>query len=212
MPLSLEKETSIRKDLLSFLQNIVQDKKRHTYWLNTLAFMEHIGSRKIIKSQDSTKLDHFILQHISEEARHAFYFKHLAHKLSPVDCPTFEDIYLIKGSASEDYFQAIDHKAEEDLTNVPSKNILNYFYTTWLIEERALMLYELYNQVLKSNKLSFNLNAILREEDHHLKTVIQMIQKKDPDFKERATRLFDYERMAFSSLVKEWLMTISIKK
>ncbi|MDE0118509.1 MAG: hypothetical protein OXM55_00685 [Bdellovibrionales bacterium] len=209
MPLSPEKEIDIKKDLLSFLKAVVQDKRQHTHWLNTLAFMEHIGSRKIIKSQDSTKLDHFVLQHISEEARHAFYFKNLAHKLSPSDCPTFEDIYLIKGSASEDYFQAIDHKAEKNLTDSPSKNILNYLYTTWLIEERALMLYELYNQVLKSNKLPFNLNAILREEDHHLKTVIQIIQKKDLDFKERATRLFDYEKEAFSSLVKEWLMTIS---
>ena len=209
MPLSAEKEKDIKKDLSFFLQTVVQDKRRHTHWLNTLSFMEHIGSRKIIKSQNSTKLDHFVLQHISEEARHAFYFKNLAHKLSPTDCPSFEDNYLIKGTASEDYFQSIDHKAEKDLTDSPSKNILNYLYTTWLIEERALILYELYNQVLKTNNLSFNLNAILREEDHHLKTVTQMIQKKDPDYKERATRLFDYERGAFSSLAKKWRNFIS---
>ena len=208
MSLSFEKEKNIRKDLPSFLQVVVQDKRRHTHWLNTLAFMEHIGSRKIIKSQNSTTLDHFVLQHISEEARHAFYFKNLAHKLSPLDCPTFEDMYLIKGSASEDYFQSIDHKAEEELVDSPSKNTLNYLYTTWLIEERALMLYEIYNQMLKSNKMSFNLNSILREEDHHLKTVIQIIQKKDFDFKERAKRLFNYERAAFSSLVKQWLTTV----
>ena len=208
MSLSFEKEKNIRKDLPSFLQVVVQDKKQHAHWLNTLAFMEHIGSRKIIKSQNSTTLDHFVLQHISEEARHAFYFKNLAHKLSPSNCPTFEDTYLIKGSASEDYFQSIDHKAEEELADSPSKNILNYLYTTWLIEERALMLYEIYNQVLKSNKMSFNLNSILREEDHHLKTVIQIIQKKDFDFKERAKRLFEYERIQFASLVNNWLQTM----
>lgn len=99
MSLSIEKETYIQKDLKSFLEAIVQNKSLHTHWLNTLAFMEHIGSRKIIKSQNSTKLDHTVLQHISEEARHAFYFKNLAHKLSPADCPNFEEEYLIKGPA-----------------------------------------------------------------------------------------------------------------
>ena len=203
MFLSTEKE--LQKDLQSFLQTLIQNKSLHTRWLNTLAFMEHIGARKIIKSQNSTTLDHFILQHISEEARHAFYFKNLAHKLSPSDCPNFEEKYLLKGASSENYFQAIDHKAEEELSNSSDKNLLNYLYTTWMIEERAVMLYELYNQVLKLNKMPFNLNLILREEDHHLKTVIQITQKKDPEFNKRATRLFEYERTAFTSLVQEWL-------
>lgn len=206
MFLSAEKE--LQKDLQSFLQAVIKNKSFHTRWLNTLAFMEHIGSRKIIKSQNSITLDHFILQHISEEARHAFYFKNMAHKLSPSDCPNFEETYMIKGSFSEDYFQNIDHKAEEELVNSPDKNLLNYLYTTWMVEERAVMLYELYNQVLQSNKMPFNLNFILREEDHHLKTVIQIIQKKDSEFKERATRLFKYEGKVFTALVNEWLTVL----
>ena len=206
MFLSTEKE--LQKKLESFLQGIVQNNSLHTRWLNTLAFMEHIGSRKIIKSQNSTTLDHFILQHISEETRHSFYFKNLAHKLSPHDCPNFEENYMIKGASSEDYFQGIDHKAEEELANSAYKNLLNYLYTTWMIEERAVMLYELYNQILKSNNMPFNLNFILREEDHHLKTVMQIIQKKDLNFKERATCLFKYEGTAFSSLVNEWLTVL----
>ncbi len=207
MFLSTDKE--LEKDLQFFLQNIVQNKSLHTRWLNTLAFMEHIGSRKIIKSQNSMTLDHFILQHISEEARHAFYFKNLAYKLSPSDCPNFEESYMIKGSSSEDYFQNIDHKAEEELADSPDKKLLNYLYTTWMVEERAIVLYELYNQILKNNKIPFNLNFILREEDHHLKMVIQIIQQKDPDFKERAIRLFKYERVAFTSLVNEWLTILA---
>lgn len=201
----LSNDKNLQKNLKSFLQNIIQDKSLHTRWLNTLAFMEHIGSRKIIKSQNSMALDHFTLQHISEEARHAFYFKNLAHKLSPSDCPNFEESYMIKGSSSENYFQNIDHKAEEELANSSDKNLLNYLYTTWMIEERAVVLYEFYNKLLKTNNMPFNLNFILREEDHHLKTVIQIIQQKDPDFKERALRLFKYEGAAFTSLVNEWL-------
>ena len=208
MSLNIEKEKGIKKDLQSFLETLIQNKTAHTHWLNTLAFMEHIGSRKIIKSQNSFTLDHTLLQHISEEARHAFYFKNLAHKLSPADCPNFKEDYLIKGSASEDYFQAIDYKAEDELADSPIKNTLNYLYTTWMVEERAVMLYEIYNQILKSNKMPFNLNFILQEEDHHLKTVVQHIKEKDTKFKERADRLFEYERNQFKGLLNEWRMTL----
>ena len=226
-------QENIKTDLKTFLEKVVQNTKQHTRWLNTLAFMEHIGSRKIIKSQNSATLDLTLLQHISEEARHAFYFKTLAHKLSPADCPSFEEKYLVKGADSEDYFQAIDHNAKEDLANSSRKNILNYLYTTWMIEERAIMLYKLYNEILsrtaisdsddKKNKgqsasvrdpevskpVRFNLNFILQEEDHHLKTVIQIIQAKDPDFKNRKKRLFNYEHSQFVKLIKKWQSTIS---
>lgn len=200
----------IEKQIKSFLNKIVQDKPWHTRWLNTLAFMEHIGSRKIIKSQDSTHLNITVLQHISEEARHAFYFKNLAHRLSPEDCPTFEEDYLINGEASEFYFQSIDHKAEEDLSHSPCKKLLNYLYTTWMIEERAIMLYEIYNQILKQYSFSFNLNFILREEDHHLKTVTEMIQKTDQDYQKRTERLFEYENASFTKLIKEWEAAVSL--
>lgn len=225
---------NIQRDLKIFLEKVVKNTKQHTHWLNTLAFMEHIGSRKIIKSQNSSTLDLTLLQHISEEARHAFYFKTLAHKLSPVDCPSFEEKYMIKGADSEDYFQAIDHHAEEDLANSSRKNILNYLYTTWMIEERAIMLYKLYNEVLSrtdlilnasskkpkresfsvrslkvSKPVRFNLNFILQEEDHHLKTVIQIIQEKDPDFQSRKERLFNYEQVQFALLVKKWQSVLS---
>ena len=180
-----------------FLEKVVQNKVSHAHWLNTLAFMEHIGSRKIIKSQNSTYLDIDLLQHISEEARHAFYFKNLAHKVSPKDTPTFEPQYLIKGDLSEDYFQAVDHKVEEEVSTLPDKNILNYLYTTWIIEERAVFLYTVYNKLLLQGTQSlplqgtqslplqgtqspqgFNLDFILREEDNHLLMVKKAIEKK----------------------------------
>ena len=200
----------IEKQIKSFLNKVVQDKPWHTRWLNTLAFMEHIGSRKIIKSQNSTYLNISVLQHISEEARHAFYFKNLAHKLSSDNCPTFEENYLINGEASESYFQSLDHKAEENLSDSPSKSLLNYLYTTWMIEERAIMLYTIYNQILKQHSFSFNLNFILREEDHHLKTVTDSIQKIDPDYKKRSSYLFKYEESLFIELIKKWEETVSL--
>ena len=217
-----KKEKSITKNLEGFLEKVVQNKVSHAHWLNTLAFMEHIGSRKIIKSQNSTYLDIDLLQHISEEARHAFYFKNLAHKVSPKDCLTFEPQYLIKGNLSEDYFQAVDHKVEEVVTNLPDKNILNYLYTTWIIEERAVFLYTVYNKLLLQGTQShplqgtqsppFNLNFILREEDNHLLMVKKAIEKKDPNAENRSQHLFTYEEDQFLNLVQHWTSALTTDK
>ncbi len=203
-----------QEQLELFLRLIVQNKQKHAQWLNTLAFLEHIGSRKIIKSQDSTKLNFTVLQHISEEARHAFYFKKLACQVSKEDCPDFQEQYLIKGSLSENYFQSLDRKTAEELSKqknleVKDKSMLNYLYTTWLIEERAIMLYNIYNDILKFHKAPFNLNMILHEEDHHLKTIMNILQTKDKDFKARANVLFQYEQKQFEHLLQEWMTVVS---
>ena len=207
-----KKEKSITKSLQGFLEKVMQNKASHAHWLNTLAFMEHIGSRKIIKSQNSTYLDIDLLQHISEEARHAFYFKNLARKVSSKDCPTFEPHYLIKGDLSEDYFQAVDHKVEEEVSTLPDKNILNYLYTTWIIEERAVFLYTVYNKILQGTPSPFNLDLILREEDNHLLMVKKAIEKKDPDAENRSQHLFTYEEDLFSNLVQHWTSALTTDK
>ena len=203
-----------KEQLELFLRLIVQNKQKHAQWLNTLAFLEHIGSRKIIKSQDSSTLNLTLLQHISEEARHAFYFKKLACQVSKENCPNFQEQYLIKGSLSEDYFQSLDRKTAEELSKqknleVKDKSMLNYLYTTWLIEERAIMLYNIYNDILKFHQAPFNLNMILHEEDHHLKTIMNILQTKDKNFKTRANVLFQYEQRQFEQLLQEWMTVVS---
>ena len=206
-----EKEKPLKAKLKNFLETISQNQQTHSHWLNTLAFMEYIGCRKIIKSQHAANLNLMLLQHISEEARHAFHFKKLAHKVSPVASPNFKAEHTLKGPLAEDYFQAIDHKVEQSLSDCLTpksqasiKTTLNYFYTTWLIEERALMVYNIYNKILKTKAFPFNLDFILREEDGHLKATVQWIQKHDPQFKKRSKKLMLFEQKQFALLVQEW--------
>ncbi len=211
------------KKLNMLLSAVTNDTDLHQKWLNTLAFLEHIGSRKIIKSSNSATLNKMMLQHISEEARHAWFFKSLISKVNTqgathlstnttnkTPCPTFETQYLLKGSLAEDYFQAIDHKAEEELSAIasPLKNFLNYLYTTWMIEQRAMIVYQNYNTILKTKKCSFNLQFVLQEEDHHLQTVIQLLKEKDADFNNTTQKLFFYEEQQFNLLLDEWLSLI----
>ncbi len=215
-------DDSIQKELQTFLQQVISQPPIHAKWLNTLSFLEHIGSRKIIKSQNSHTLNHVLLQHISEEARHALFFKTLIRKIHPQSCPTFESQYLLAGEEAEEYFQSIDRQAEKDVSfnehklhgrdsNVDKTaakystlGMINYLYTTWMIEERAVMVYQDYNTILQQHSFSFNLNFVLQEEDLHLKTVIHYLQTQDPNFKSRAKRLFRYEEQRFSNLIKIW--------
>ena len=204
----LTTKTETTKQLESFLKGLLENKQNHAKWLNTLAFLEHIGCRKIVKSQNSALLSKDLLQHISEEARHAFYFKKLALKLN-AEITNFKEENLLRGQDSEKYFQALDYKTADLLKEEKQSAFLNYLYTTWLVEERAVQLYTVYNQKLKAKQLPFNLDMILNEEDQHLNTVEGWLKKKDPQFKTRAKSLFHYESQEFSRLLEKWLSAVS---
>ena len=92
----------------TLLPLIIKNEELHKKWINTLSYMEHIGSRKIIKSQNSKKLNLDTLQHICEEARHAFFLKNIGHKHFKNFCPTFETSYLLGERAADSYFQNLD--------------------------------------------------------------------------------------------------------
>ncbi len=203
-----QSENVITNSLKKFLKTIIQQPILHAQWLNTLSFLEYIGARKILKSQKSEHLNWFLLQHIREETGHALFFKTLSRKISKKYCPSFETPYLMEGKKAENYFQSIDHHAEKNLTHHPQAHYLNYLYTTWMIEERAIKVYQTYNDLLKKNKFSFTLNAVLREEDHHLQTITQEIKKRDLDFKNRIQQLFEYETQQFQELLTNWLKLV----
>jgi hypothetical protein len=68
----------------AFLAGLVQDSKNHAKFLNMLAMLEHMGSRKIMVSQMNRPegLDQDTLQHLAEEARHAYFFKRHAERIN----------------------------------------------------------------------------------------------------------------------------------
>ncbi len=202
---------SYTEKLKDFFALLLENKPLHARWLNTLAFLEHIGSRKIIKSQNSSLINKEVLMHISEETRHAAYFKNLACKLSPSHTKTFEEKYLLKGKMAEQYFQNLDHYAEKHLKADFSDSqgvFLNYLYTTYMIEERAVEVYTLYNTFLKQNGFSFNLDFVLKEEGGHLKEVTTRLKQKDSDFEKRSAHFFKYEAGEFDLLLQAWLKAV----
>ena len=196
------------KTLVEFLNVLVQDPKNHAKWLNTLSFLEYIGARKIIKSQDASSLNMMMLEHISEEVRHAYFFKSLSEKAFPGTCVGYHDRELLAGRESEDYFQSLDVMVTEEL--VMSKTLLNYLYVTWLIEKRALWLYKLYSQVLGNDEVGVRLRVVLNEEGRHLEEMRTLIEKIDFKSSElRQKTLSEKEELRFKHLLQFWIKGLS---
>ena len=79
----------------------------HARFLNTLALMEHIGSRKIMVSQTRGPLGQEVLKHLAEETRHAYFFKRAAESLArhPLQ---FDEIDAIRPASARMYFGRLD--------------------------------------------------------------------------------------------------------
>lgn len=186
------------------LENIVLKPSVHARWLNTLSFLEHIGTRKIVKSQDSEQLNLMVLEHIAEEARHAFFFKKLAHKIDAASCFSYEEKFLLGGGRTEDYFQRLDRKIDETLASqYPDRRrtFFAYLYVTLLVEERAMSVYRLYEEVLQKNKAGLSLRSVLLEEQRHLEQMLELLETHDRHFAENHLFFRSVESELYGELI-----------
>ena len=71
------------RTLEMFFRRIAEVPALHARFLNTVAMLEYIGARKIMKSQRADMFDMELLSHVSEETRHAWLVKRMAIKLDP---------------------------------------------------------------------------------------------------------------------------------
>ena len=198
----------MRTRLIKFLMTLVRHPRYHGRWLNTLSFLEYIGARKIIKSQKACDLDIMILEHMAEETRHAHFFKKLSEKVSPRHseghCEGYRESELLSGRQAEKYFQDLDTIVADELGMV--KTLLNYLYVTWLVEQRAILVYETYLEVVDNKEIKNQLQAILNEEHHHrdqMQFSIQTIDDKE-HFAERMPKFLKEELRGYENLLKNW--------
>ena len=207
----LEKNTQNYESLFKkedqFLRSLIQKKHFHARWLNTLAFLEHIGSRKIIKSQNSFVLDLELLRHIQEEASHAVFFKTLSLKIAPTLCLDFKEPNLLCGLDASNYFQSLDHFVEEKLNELHAPQNACYLYTTWAIERRAIELYKHYNDLLKDYHFDFHLDLILKQEEQHLKDTVSSIEKLDSKWN-CSVLIKEFETRSYSRLLNKWVLSL----
>ncbi len=152
-------ETRVR----SFLENIVEDKPYHALFLNMLAMLEHLGSRKIMLSQMDRVMTQDTLQHLSEEARHAYFFKRNAERIAGKSLDGWNDKNTMARIPAAMYFGRLDAGITR---KVGADNA--YGWVSLIIELRACWLYAIYQEVLEKSSDHMSLKSLLAEEDHHL--------------------------------------------
>lgn len=185
-------------EIQDFLEKIISCSKLHSLWLNTLSFLEYIGTRKMAKALPQEIFDETLLDHLSEEARHSLYFKKLANRVSSRNL-CFQNDELLAGSEARAYFQKLDIKAK---TLSGGQALLNYLFTTWLIEQRAVLVYTVYNQLLSQKRFPFSLNPLLKEEMGHLIHVKSSMKKLSFDCEKTMSTLKTFEEEEFKILMK----------
>jgi len=101
--------------LETLLDRIIPHPALHARFVNTLARLEYVGVRKMLKSRRADRLDLDGLQHLLDEAVHALRLKKAAAALAAAGgaaVTTFSDADTLAGDAGEAYFQALDRRAE----------------------------------------------------------------------------------------------------
>lgn len=183
--------------LLKVLEKIISNEGLHARWLNSLSYLEYIGARKMLKSLPAHILSKAFLDHIHEETRHSLFFKNLAQKIAQKNL-SFKEHELLVPQAGNDYFQQVDHYSVKFSFSNP---VISYLYTTYVVEQRAIAIYSLYDEILKRKGLSFSLQAILNDELTHLDFVFKKIQKTDPLWESSLEEISHFEHQKYFSFL-----------
>jgi predicted component of type VI protein secretion system len=169
----------------------------HARFLNTLARLEYVGVRKMLKSRRAERLDLDGLQHMLDETIHAMRLKKAA--LAVGDVKTFAAADTLAGDEGEAYFQTVDHAAEAALADLPEdrRADVNYLLSSAAIEVRAQAFYPLYESRLRAFGVPVSVAAILRDEDRHLAEMAERLTAALPDWRARLERVLAEEARAF---------------
>lgn len=185
--------------LNGLLKTIVDRPDLHVRWLNTLSFLEFMGTRKIARSLQGRRADRISLQHLAEEARHAYFFKRSIERILPDADPGFALNELLAGFSAARYFHSLDAFVRRDLAgeNQSGAPELCYLYVTTLIEERAGWIYPAYDEILSSQESPVRLTGIILEEEQHLADMYSAARRTDPRCEERLTEYRRHEALLF---------------
>ncbi len=197
------------------LDQILPDAALHARFVNTLARMEYVGVRKLLKSRRADRLDLDGLQHMLDENVHALRLKKAATTLAATvgaQVRTFSDDDTLAGDAGEGYLQALDRKAEADLLDLPpeARTEANYLLTTAAIEVRAQVFYPIYDQRLTAHRVGFSVAAITKDEDRHLAEMARDLERTLGDWRGRFLTLMAAEEVLFGAFMDRVQTAVAI--
>lgn len=195
----------------SLIAAIVRDPRLHARFINTFSFLEYVGFRKIVKSQRAETFTADVLNHAVEEGRHALRLKKLAIGMGGPAFDSYGPEVLLCGEEAEAYMQALDHQCEAQFTDRPDveRVKLTYLYVTWLIERRALAVYETYKQAVAGSEIVARIDGLLAEEVGHLRLVEGEIALADPQHVARAPAVMALEAELYTTFLASLAGTLA---
>ena len=157
----------LEKPFCAFLNATVSDDPKHVRFLNMLSMLEHMGSRKIMLSQMKGVLTQDILKHLAEEARHAFFFKREAEKLSGSSIDGYPNEETLCAAEARFYFERLDAGLTAHMRSKDQREA-RYIWVSFVVELRAIWVYRFYQEILTETEHPLSLKGVIAEEDRHL--------------------------------------------
>ena len=157
-----------RERIKETLQAICSDRRTEAQWLNTLSLLEFTGAQKISKTVASSHPDRaVVLDHLADEARHAYAFKRL-YEIVTEGIDSGDPGYLCLEAAGR-YFARLDERATEWMTELAGEQNMEecYLLVTTLVERRAMDMYPLYRAATDIDEVADELQQIVVEEQDH---------------------------------------------
>ncbi len=189
----LDKNKPHEAPVRAFLTAIVQNKKSHAKFLNMLSMLEHMGSRKIMVSQmnKGETLSQDTLQHLAEEARHAYFFKRHAERINGEAMQGWTQSNTTARVPALMYFGRMDAGISKRVGDDAA-----YGWVSLIIELRACWLYRIYDEVVEAENIHLPLKGLIAEEDGHLEEMFGICGQNYDVLKE----LSAYETELFAKL------------
>ena len=170
-------------------------------WLDLLSQMEYVGCRKIAKSLSFERMNLETLQHLSEEARHAFLLKGTAEKLGLGPRSWKQGLFSEIGWA---YFSLLD----QFVSDLQGSELGHYPAVSWAVEQRVLKLYPEYLEITCEPEVKRVLRQILAQEERHAKQFDPTTLMTETT----RTRALDVERMLWDDFCASALQKIESKE
>lgn len=191
-------------DTRTMLDGILTDSNLHARFANTLSMLEHIGSRKIMVTQQARDIGQTTLKHIAEEARHAFFFKRRAEEIAKRALRPAE---LVAPAAARMYFQRLETAIVRSGPRFVHART-NYLLTSMVIEFRAVWFYEIYQAALTAAGSSMSLKSLLAEERSHLTEMAAGVDAAENVAVERIRGFCAAEQRLYANLIGEINRTV----
>ena len=173
------------------LMRCVSEPGLHAKLLNTLSLMENCGARKIAACEHPEHVTLMVLKHAAEEFRHAYYLKRQISKLGPDLCTQYRTHELLAPRHSQSYLKRLDvavcrHVKEQMGLHGFELVWWAYLLVTYAIEERAALLYPIYQDVLEEAESPVSVKMIIVEEEGHLEEMTEQLNALSREWQEHA--------------------------